>query len=146
MNSRPSAGAERINGLLQWWGMSAASPDLERFVKIVGDVQQAYLAATERHVESVFAANDRLRKLARAAFDLQRPPEFLRAQTEIVQALTQASADYLSTWAQLNADVERLCREIAAPTDGVRPAAAQQSPPKPAPQRAERQVSHAAAA
>lgn len=146
MNSRPSAGVERLTGLLQWWGMTGAAPEFERIVKVIGEAQQAYIVAAQRHMESVFAANDRIRNLARAAFDLQKPPEFLRAQMEIVEALTQTSAAYASTWTQLSTDIQRLCRELAMPSDGARPTAPPSSPSEPAPQSAERRPVHAAAA
>lgn len=146
MDARASAGIERLNGLLHWWGASGGpSPELDRLVSLVADVQKAYLSAVEQHLELIFAANDRLGKLARAALDLQKPPEFLRAQSEIVAAMTRVATDYAENWTQLSAEVQKLCREIAVQRDGSL-ASVPQNPSQPASESTDRTATQQVAA
>lgn len=126
MDDQTLAGINRINGLLAWRGMpgvedtDSMSNQFNRFQSFVALVQKAYLEAASRHMEAIFATNDRLAQAALALLQGQLPADLTAAQREIVTVVSEAARAHAETWAELRQKVEDSCTILsprAAATD-----------------------------
>lgn len=126
MDSNASAAVDRLRGLLNWWGATGnagattVAPDLFRFANSVTAIQKAYLGAVEKHLDTVFATNDRIARAARGLAGSSDPNALLAAQNELMTAVVEAAADYAANWGDLYQSIQALTTPtLVAPTESA---------------------------
>ena len=122
MGDQISSGTDRLRALLSWWGISGyedrsgISQQFARLQTFVAEVQNAYLDATSRHLDAIFASNDRL---ARSAYDLLnngRRSELSMPQAQIVEIVLESAARHARAWAEFQCQVQEIYSALASPS------------------------------
>lgn len=121
MDRQTSSGMNRLRALLEWWGLSgygdrnSFAAQFVRLQNFVAETQKAYLDATGRHMDAIFASNDRL---ARTAYDLLsggKQFELSQAQAQIVSAILDSAAQHARTWMEFHRQVQEIYSATARP-------------------------------
>src|ERR1041384_1210756 len=111
-----TAGVDRLNGLLGWWGVQgnqAVEDRIKRFQQLTIDLQRAYGEACSDHVGALNAANDRMSKSFQGLLRSRKPDEFLVAQMDILAALMETASHQVTTWSELGKKVQNCCATVA---------------------------------
>lgn len=114
-------GADRINGLLTWWGVpdaldvGAAEGRAKRFQGLVSALSQVVSEASANQAETASATNERLARALRELLGARQPADFIAAQSRPVTDLMET----LAAQAKALAEVTQQLHECRIPITGT---------------------------
>ena len=129
MDDQISSGMNRLQALLGWWGLSGyenRSSIPEQFIRLqnfIAEVQKASLNATGRHMNAIFASNDRL---VRSAYDLLnggKQSELSAVHAQIVSIILETAAQHVRNWAEFQHQVQEIYAASTRPSTNTAPGA-----------------------
>jgi hypothetical protein len=119
-----TAGVERLNALVAWWGVPAASGDgamdrqMKRIQQFASDLQKTSSDAYSGEMNALFKSNDRLGRSFQELIRCRRPQEVLAAESEILASLLEGASLQAERWAELTQKLQECCagmaRDVAA--------------------------------
>jgi hypothetical protein len=89
---------------------------MKRAQSFASDVQKAYLAAFNRHVEAVNTVNQKCARMLQGLMQARQPQETMVDTVELVAALIEATSDQNRTWADFAQALQGSCTAIAKET------------------------------
>ncbi|MBO0800011.1 MAG: phasin family protein [Blastocatellia bacterium] len=114
-----TAGVDRLNGVLGWWGAQgnrAIEARIEKFQQLTGALHKAYGEACRYHIDALTATNDRVSRSFQGLFHSRTPDELFIAEAEILTALMEAASLNMKAWSDLTQKVQSCCIDVARGT------------------------------
>jgi hypothetical protein len=121
MDDQVYSGLNRLRALLGWWGLSGyedhsrVAQEFMQLQNFVTEIQKAYLDATGRHMDAVFASNNRLVQSACHLSNDGKRSELSAAQAQIVSIVLEAAAQHARAWAEFQHQVQEIYSALARP-------------------------------
>jgi hypothetical protein len=114
-----TAGVERLNALLGWWGVPIASgtemtdSQMKRLQRFASDLQRAYGDAYSSQVAALFSSNERLVRSFQDLLRSRRPQEVLAAESEILATFLEGASLHAKRWAELTQKLQECSAALA---------------------------------
>lgn len=114
-----TTGVDRLNALMAWWGVPAASGNgamdgqVKRFQQFVSDLQQTSSDAYNEEMKALFSSNDRLGRSIQELFQCRRPQEVLAAESEILASFLEGATLRARRWTELTQKIQECCAGMA---------------------------------
>jgi hypothetical protein len=102
-----TAGVERLNALLAWWGVPSTAVNGEinaqtkRFQQFVTDLQKTWGDAYSGQMDALLANNDRLMRSCQGLLSSRRPQEVVAAESDILTAFLEGASLHVKKWGEL---------------------------------------------
>lgn len=114
-----TTGVERLNALMAWWGVPAASGNgamdgqVKRFQQFVSDLQKTSSDAYSGEMKALFSSNERLGRSFQELFQCRRPQEVLAAESEILASFLEGASLQARRWTELTQKLQECCAGMA---------------------------------
>lgn len=114
-----TAGVERLNGLLSWWGVPIAGGNgtidsqIKRFQQFASDLQKTCSDAYSGEIAALFRNNDRLVRSFQDLLRSRRPQEVMAAESDILANFLEGASLHAKRWAELTQKLEECCAAMA---------------------------------
>lgn len=114
-----TAGVERLNALVAWWGVPAAAGNgamdrqMKRFQQFASDLQKTSSDAYSGEMKALFSSNERLGRSVQELFQCRRPQEVLAAESEILARVLEGASLQARRWTELTQRLQECCAGMA---------------------------------
>jgi hypothetical protein len=110
-----TAGMDRLQGLLGWWGAQgnrAIEGRIEKFQQLTNGLHKAYGEA----FDALTTPNDRVSRSFQGLFGIRTPDELLVAQTEIMTSFMEAASLQMKAWSEISRKIQACYADVACET------------------------------
>ncbi len=114
-----TAGADRLNALLGWWGAPIASGNgkmdgqMKLLQQLASDLQKTCRDADSGQMEGLFSSNDRLIHSCQELLHSRQPQEVMAAELDILATFLDSASLRARRWAELTQKLEEYCATLA---------------------------------
>jgi hypothetical protein len=114
-----TAGVERLNALLGWWGVPIASGNgvidgqMKRLQQFASDLQKTCGDAYSGQMDALLTSNDRLARSFQDLLRSRRPQEVVTAELDILATFLEGASLNAKRWADLTERLQECCAAMA---------------------------------